>query len=256
MLPENNGYERKFDFPSRGRPPELFYIIATLPRTGSTWFSHLLWGSGCLGAPLEYLNFEPSGPYGFASEDPAAQYRLWREAIERRTSPNGVFGIKTFPVQLQLLADTNPPLLSEVMSALLRAGRIPRRVVYLLRRDRIAHTASFARAAMSGVWREEQEASLQDRPDYSEAALASVEQGIDHMAEAWESMFRDLRIDPLRIWYEDVVAAPEAAIAQVAAYLGVTLDPAAAIPVPEIRKQTGAEIGDWAERYAQTKGGT
>ncbi|MES2441218.1 MAG: Stf0 family sulfotransferase [Pseudomonadota bacterium] len=248
----DTGYEPGFDFPPGGRPTSLFYMIATLPRTGSTWLSHLLWGTGCLGAPLEYLNFDAEGPYGFAANDAAAQQRLWGEALDRRTSPNGVFGVKCFPVQLQTLAGTNPQLLSAVMSGVL-TGRVPRRIVYLLRRDRAAHIASFARAAMSGVWREEQEAGLARPLDYSQEALDSVGQGIDLMASVWEAMFRDLRIDPLRLWYEDVVARPAEAAAQVAAYLGIPLDPAAAVPVPEIRKQTGAEIGDWAQRYAQSK---
>jgi LPS sulfotransferase NodH len=241
------GYEPRFDFPPGGRPPSQFYMIATLPRTGSTWLSHLLWGTGCLGAPLEYLNFEPSGPSGFAADDPAAQQRIWRQAVQGRTSPNGVFGIKCFPVQLQLLADSNPPLLDEVMRALLSR----RRAIYLLRRDRAAHTASFARAALSGVWREEQEAG--QSAEYSARALAEVEQGIDAMAQAWEAMFRDLRIDPLRLWYEDAVADPAGTALQVAAWLGVTLDPAAAVAVPEVRKQSAPEIADWAQRFAESK---
>jgi LPS sulfotransferase NodH len=241
------GLEPRFDFPTGGKPPELFYMIATLPRTGSSWFSHLLWGTGCLGAPLEYLNFDPAGPLGHAATDPAAQNRLWEQALGTRTSPNGVFGIKCFPVQLQALEAVNPPLLGGVMRALLSR----RRAVYLLRRDRVAHTASFARAAISGVWREEQEAG--QTHDYSAATLASVERGIAEMTDAWEAMFADLKIEPLRLFYEDVVANPAEAAAQVAAYVGVPLDPAAAIAVPEIRKQTAPEIHDWARQYAESK---
>jgi LPS sulfotransferase NodH len=240
------GYEAKFDFPAPGRP-EHFYMIATLPRTGSTWLSHLLWGTGCLGAPLEYVNFDPAGPWAHAAQDPAIQQQLWLNAVQTRTSPNGVFGVKCFPVQLQTLAGVNPPLLDEVMRALLSN----RRAIYLLRRDRAAHTASFARAALSGVWREEQEAG--QTADYSPTALAEIEQGIDLMANLWEAMFRDLRIEPLRLWYEDVVADPAGTAARVAAYVGVPLDPAAAVAVPEVRKQSAPDIADWAQRYAESK---
>jgi LPS sulfotransferase NodH len=248
----DTGYEPRFDFPPGGKSTERFYMIATLPRTGSTWLSHLLWGTGCLGAPLEYLNFDSDGPYAHAANDPEAQQLLWNAALDGRTSPNGVFGIKCFPVQLQALATANPPLLAVVMRAL-HSGRAPKRVIYLLRRDRVAHTASFARAAMSGVWREEQEAGAHARPDYSKEALESVERGIDLMADIWEAMFRDLKIEPLRLWYEDAVAAPAETVAQVAAWLGVTLDPAAAISVPEVRRQTAPEIDAWARLYAEAK---
>ena len=56
----DTGYEAKFDFPARDRAPERSYLLATVPRSGSTYLSHVLWRTGCLGAPLEYLNFEPA----------------------------------------------------------------------------------------------------------------------------------------------------------------------------------------------------
>ncbi len=37
------GYETQFDFPSREAPPELIYLLASVPRSGSTYVSHLLW---------------------------------------------------------------------------------------------------------------------------------------------------------------------------------------------------------------------
>src|SRR4051812_43480431 len=81
----DTGYEGKFDF--AGRQPETAYLLATVPRTGSTFLSHLLWRSGCLGAPLEYLNFEPSGPFAFAASSPGEQRDLWQRLLWRRTSP-------------------------------------------------------------------------------------------------------------------------------------------------------------------------
>lgn len=245
------GYEPKFDFP-HGTPIQTFYLLASVPRTGSTWLSHLLWQTGCLGAPLEYLNFDPEGPYGHAHASPTAQQQLWQDALAARTSPNGVFGAKCFPVQLEALQESNPRLLSAVITALMRQPG-SKRIVYLMRRNRSAHAASFARAALSGVWREEQEAGLAQRPDYSEEALVSVDRGIDRMAAVWERTFRQLGIEPLRLWYEDAIADPETAKTQVAAYLGIPLDPAAAIAVPEVRKQSAPEIAAWADRYAESK---
>src|SRR3954452_13784534 len=63
----DTGYEGKFDFAPRVAGPERAYLLASLPRAGSTHFSHVLWRTGCLGALLEYLNFQPAGPYGFAA---------------------------------------------------------------------------------------------------------------------------------------------------------------------------------------------
>lgn len=244
----NTGYEGNYDFPRRADPPDIPYLLATVPRSGSTWVSHLLWRTGCLGAPLEYLNFVPEGPYGFASHSPENQMALWRSLLWRRTSPNGVFGIKCFPVQLHELEQTNPPLLRDLFAEILPQGR-PRRVLYLARRDRVAHRVSYARAILSGVWRHDQErGDPGESPEYSEAALATAEQLIESQSAAWEQMFEDLRIEPLRLWYEDILAAPAEAVAQIATWLGVAIDPAAEVAVPEIRKQREGNAGEWIRR--------
>lgn len=245
------GYEGKFDFPLWQGPPKLPYLFASVPRTGSTFLSHLLWRCGCLGAPLEYLNFEPSGPYGFVTHSPESQQRLWRSVVNRRTSPNGVFGLKCFPLQFAALQDANPALLDSVMRMLLPTGG-ERRVVHLYRRDRAAHAISYARAMLSGVWRKEQERAGQADPSFSAAAIGRAESLIDEQEEAWAAMYRDLRITPLELWYEDVVAAPNEALAAVADYLGVSIDSGRAVLVPEVERQSQDGVKQWTEQLRGT----
>jgi LPS sulfotransferase NodH len=243
------GYEPRFDFPVRSAPPELGYLLATVPRTGSTFVSHLLWRTGCLGAPLEYLNFDPSGPYGSAHGNPKAQQQIWAEAVARRTSPNGVFGLKGFPMQLQDLVESNPVLLASVMSALLPRGA-PARIIHLRRRDRLAHRISYARATISGVWRQEQEQGGSDEVAYSDAALATAERWLGLQEQAWNQMFAEMGIVPLTLWYEDAVAAPDATAAAVADHLGVALQPQAQVAVPPVRRQSQAGARAWVAQAA------
>jgi len=241
------GYEPEFDFPARDAP-ERTYLLATVPRSGSTYLSHVLWRTGCLGAPLEYLNFEPAGPYGHANRSPAEQTRLWHAALRHRVSPNGVFGLKAFPLQLEALQQNNPGLLREVMRQVVpsRAGS---RIVYLRRRDRTAHAISYARAMLSGVWRKEQEHAAMAVPDYSPVAVERAGRLIDGQESAWNAMFAELNLTALTLWYEDVVADPGKAAGEVAAYLGVSLDPRAevAIPMVERQSQDGARV--WAAKH-------
>ena len=245
------GYEGKFDFPAR--QPEIPYLLATVPRTGSSYLSHVLWRTGCLGAPLEYLNFDKDGPYFFAHDAPDQQDWLWRSVLRRRTSPNGVFGVKCFPIQLEALQQSNPALLSAIWSSLLPAGG-PGRIVHLARRDRLAHAISYARATISGIWRKEQETGARAEPEYSKEALATAGQWIEMQAQAWEEMFSTLRIEPLRLWYEDVAARPGEAARQVADYLGVSLDPAAVVEIPAVERQSEGGARAWAERHAAGDG--
>jgi LPS sulfotransferase NodH len=250
----DTGYEGRFDFPPRQAAPTVAYMLASVPRTGSTFVSHLLWRTGCLGAPLEYLNFDPAGPYFFAAASPAQQLSLWRSVLRRRTSPNGVFGVKCFPTQLQALQESNPELLGSVLSTILESQGGPRAIL-LGRRDKVAHAISYARAILSGVWRREQEADREPEVDYSEVAVERALGLIEAQSAAWDDMFRDLKIEPLRLWYEDVLDSPERTQRQVADHLGVALDPAAAVDVPAVEPQSRADSQRWAELYAGPRKG-
>jgi trehalose 2-sulfotransferase len=245
------GYEAKFDFPARNAAPERPYLLATVPRSGSTYLSHVLWRTGCLGAPLEYLNFDPAGPYGHASASPAEQQRLWLAALRLRTSPNGVFGLKGFPVQFEALQHDNPALLGHVMRQML-PSRAASRVVHLRRRDRTAHAISYARAILSGVWRKEQEHAAMAQPDYSPVAVGRAGRLIDEQEAAWEAMFADLKLTTLTLWYEDVVADPREAVAAVAAHLGVALDPGAEVEIPMVERQSQDGAHLWAAKHQQS----
>lgn len=252
MIGIETGYEGKFDFPQRVGGPDMTYLLASVPRAGSTYFSHLLWRTGCLGAPLEYLNFLPLSPYGFATASTELQQQLWRSVLRRRCSPNGVFGVKVFTAQLDKLDQDNPALLQDVMATMLPRDR-PRHVVYLRRRDKVAQAVSFTRAALTGVWRKEQEDSDPPAIDYSEERLEAAEREVASQEEIWRRMFSDLRIEPLCLWHEDVLADPEAATKQVASYLGVTIDPAAVVEIPAIEKQSKGDASAWIERYARSR---
>jgi trehalose 2-sulfotransferase len=248
----NTGYEGRFDFPPRVGGPERTYLLASVPRAGSTLFSHVLWQTGCLGAPLEYLNFEAAGPYGFAANSAPLQHELWRSVVRRRCSPNGVFGLKAFPQQLEDLQRSNPDLLGDVLAAMVPRDR-PRHVVYLRRRDRVAQVVSLARASLSGVWRKDQEQPGGVEPTYSREALEAAERGIELQERVWANMFADLRIEPLTIWHEDVLADPSAAARHVAAHIGVSIDAGASVQVPEVSKQSPGASTEWMARYGQAR---
>lgn len=242
------GYEERFDWPpvyGTRRP----YMLASVPRTGSTFLSHLLWRTGSLGAPLEYLNFEATGPYGSICDAPSAQLDHWQRILARRTSPNGVFGVKVFPLQMEVLGRANPSLLARAMRFLLAEGS-QSKVVQLRRRDTAGHAISLARASLSGVWRAEQERGQNsEEPTYSKAIVERAMRELQVQEQAWQQMYRETGISPLMLWYEDVVEAPEAAVGQVADYLGVELDPTATVDVPEIRQQDQAGAQKWRKRY-------
>jgi trehalose 2-sulfotransferase len=242
------GYEDKYDFPYREEWPRLGYVLASVPRTGSTYVSHLLWQSGCLGAPLEYLNFLPGSPYAFAHGSPEKQRELWRSLLHRRTSPNGVFGVKCFSAQFRELQQQNPQLLMDVIANLLPQGA---KLIRLKRRDRVAHAISYARAALSGVWHKVQENGDAPAVAYSDEAVDHARRLLDHQDADWDMLFREQGVQQLTLWYEDVLEAPEETVRSVANFLAIQLDAAAAVAVPPIKRQSQEDPALWAERYGK-----
>lgn len=247
------GYEERYDFPVRAVAPTIPYMFASVPRTGSSYLSHLLWQTGCLGAPLEYLNFVLEGPARLATNDPARQAALWHEMLHRRTSPNGVFGVKCFSLQMRELQQRNPRLLMDVMSTLLFRGPATR-VVRLRRRDAVAHAVSYARASLSGAWRKEQERGGAPVVDYSDEAVDRSRRSLEQQDADWDMLFSEMKIQPLELWYEDVVECPDQTVERIAAFLGATLDPAARITIPLVERQEQGDSRRWLERYGQRSG--
>ncbi len=246
------GYEERYDFPYRADPPEHAYLLATVPRTGSSFVSHLLWRSGCLGAPLEYLNFVATGPARLAIDSPEEQAALWRSMLHLRTSPNGVFGLKCFPTQLRAIQHSNPPMLVEVMNLLLFRGR-DTRVVRLRRRDQLAHAISYARAFTSGIWRKEQEEPSNGSVAFDEGAIDRARKMLGEQEGEWDALCAELGIAPLELWYEDIVDEPQPAVRAIASFIGVELDPAAAVPIYQVERQSQDDARQWRERYEAQK---
>ena len=92
------------------------------------------------------------------------------------------------------------------------------------------------------------------RIDYSEVAVERAERLIEGQETAWQEMFRDLKIEPLQLWYEEIITAPDEAVRQIAQHLGVDLIPDAAITVPAIVKQAETDAREWRERFTRAKG--
>ncbi|MFL6734780.1 MAG: Stf0 family sulfotransferase, partial [Sphingomicrobium sp.] len=173
----------------------------------------------------------------------------WRSDLQRRTSPNGVFGIKCFPTQMRELHQRNPELFGQVMAATLPSSR-EAFAIRLRRRDRAAHAISYARAALSGVWRKEQEGEEGVRVEFSAKAVEHARTLLDQEDAMWNQLFGSAGLQPLTLWYEEILEQPAEAVLAVARFLRVELDPSAAIAVPNVHKQAEEDPRLWAQLYA------
>ena len=230
-------YLEKFDFPLFCDTPTLKYMIAAVPRSGSTSFANTMWSTGCLGCPLEYTNLRGVGLMRDRFRHMHSK-EYWMQVQKVRTSPNGTFGFKTFIPDLVDILRSQPELLPLVDS---------RFVIYFTRRDKIAQAVSCYRASKTGGW--SFDSVLQGMAEFDFNSIAFHLSLIDVQEKDWESLFRAIDTDPLRLHYEDVIADPIKQTQVIADYLGVRLDPGMIVKTPLLKPQSDEANLRWISEF-------
>lgn len=240
-----------WDQPAPSGPPRV-YLVASLPRTGSTLLCNALWDTGRAGAPKEYLN--PMQRRDWARRRGGLRWELVRgpllgalgrwpwsdealgaylEQLLRLRSGGGCFGLK-------LHAHHHAALGARAPVRALLAGAA---VVRVSRQDRLAQAVSWARAQQTGRWAHWQRGW--GPPVYRraavDAALARIAAGEAH----WDHALAGQRT--LHLYYEELAADLQGALARVFQHLGLEGAPP---PVrPSLERQADATSLRWAERY-------
>jgi LPS sulfotransferase NodH len=240
------------------------YIVASTPRTGSTLLCRLLWDTGLVGAPKEYLNpmqirdwevrlggtgwtrwrnrllFGPA--VALAGRGRWSEARLHEHIArvrERRTSAGGLFGLKLHEHHFARFFGSG---CFDLESAL-----APRRWIRLRREDTVAQAVSWARALQSGRWASHQRFALP--VVYRRNQIARLEQEIGGQEAAWENFFASCEDEYLPITYEELSTDRVAVVRRVLDFLGV--EGAMQVPVPEpgLQAQADATNAAWIARY-------
>lgn len=233
------------------------FVIASSPRTGSTLLARMLWDTGRVGAPKEYLNpmqirdweVRYGGPLsrlthgllrgpavGLAGRGRWTDERLHRhlDRVRARRSGGGWFGMKIHWHHFERF--------------FVAPGRDPAAFlgdpvwIRIRREDRLAQAVSWVRAWQSGAWVRSQRVRIE--PIYDRAQITARLADIDAAEAGWDGVLAGR--DALDVTYEALSADPVGTTRRVLAHLGV-LD-AGPIAVP-LEKQSDAVSHAWVERY-------
>lgn len=256
LLDPRNGPE--WDLPPPTAPVEN-YVIASIPRSGSTLLSRLLWDCGQAGAPSEYLN--PMQLCDWERRFGGPRSRLlhgllwgpWVGAVAGRTgwslqrlrahldrvrwrrSRAGRFGLKLHLHHLRQHNGGAPP------ERLLG----PCRWLRIYREDRLGQAISWARALQTGQW-----ASWQ-RPTgpavYSRALIRRLLQQIDDHERAWDGILASR--PHLSMSFEALVASPGLALERALAALGHPAPGQVEPPPLSLKVQADALSDRWRARF-------
>lgn len=240
-------YSAEMDFGCYSGGPRLTYMLATIPRSGSTYCAIRLWQTGLLGAPMEYLNFRFVGDLlrrldyvpklaDEISEVGIASY--WEEIKRLRTSPNGVFGYKMFGVNYLEISRRVPGFLTQIA---------PDYVVYLTRRDLIGQAMSYSRAQRSRRWF----GGMSGTPEvlYDFDHIKKCISSIEEQKSSWERMFAIAGVRPIRIHYEDLLGDSNSVINALLFEMGIYPESGDELAIPVIERQTDGVSQEWRDRF-------
>jgi len=231
-------YSSDFDFMTRDILPYRQYLFAASARTGSTYLSLLMWKSGLLGAPMEYLNFDNSSGIfqRLGNGDPVL---YWQELKRHRSTVNGVFGFKMFVGNYKNTLRLYPELVSHIYGD---------PVIYLQRRDKIAQAVSLLKAIQSKSWFSVD--PLREAPQYDFAKLLKCYQQGLQQDEEWQKIFALTEARVIDLVYEDYILEPPSVVDHIIDEM--KLDRSQACEVPDfelIEKQADHINQEWYERF-------
>ncbi len=244
------------------------YMLCTSPRSGSTLLCALLKETGIAGRPGSHFH-EPSlgawladyglAPGAFATSEDALR-AVFDCARTRGEGGTGVFGLRmqrgSFPHFIAQADRLHPGLATD--RARIEAVFGPTLFISLRRADKLAQAVSRVMAGQTGLWHRHADGTELERlappqePRYDRRAITRHITDLARLDAEWEGWFAREGITPLRLDYESLARAPQAALAQVLEALG--LDPRQAEDIdPPTARLADATSRAWMDRY--TAGG-
>jgi LPS sulfotransferase NodH len=225
-----------------GIEPTRTYLIATTQRSGSHLLAHAMARAGAA-VPLEYANpFLAEVELMRRGRDITAYARraLLEEIRVRRTTPDGLFGLKAHWHHWEaVLSDVEAHRLLE-----------PQRVIHVQRRDLLRQAVSLVFSRRTGSWISFHEGRGKDPGPFDASAIDEALGLIIHEQRAWEVWFISTGITPLRLCFDHIAADPQRTALAAARYVD---EHRAAMPSPNApvalpQRQDDAIKREWLAR--------
>jgi LPS sulfotransferase NodH len=235
--------------PERPTRPSRSYFICGTARSGSWMLCGLLASTGVAGRPHEWFYVE--------TED--ANKEAWgvssfsdylRRVLDAGTTTNGVFGSKLMWAYAEGLFTRLQELGGGGSDLMALEGHFPDpRFIWLQRRDVDAQAVSFEKAIQTGHYHLWNASDSAPAPSYDDAKIAGLVREVTAHNAAWRSWFAANEIEPLYVWFEDLVADPVGVTRSVLEHLGVASE---GVPIRELTVSVRDRVNDeWLDSYRQ-----
>jgi trehalose 2-sulfotransferase len=238
--------------------PRISYIIGSVPRSGTHLLCSLLKSTGA-GSPREY--FLERGPTWTTWEErwgTSSRAAGLERIFQEHTTADGVFGFVVmwtyFDRVVQMLQEI--PAYSNLDAPQLFAEVFNRpKYIWLRRRNRVQQAVSWAIAEQTGLWiqRVGEKLQLGAKPRFDFNVIDGLYNLIAANEADWANYFGENHIEPLVLFYEDVVASNRDTAGRVLAFLGVPFADSFEIAQPTVQKQSTQLSEEWTEAYLKLK---
>jgi trehalose 2-sulfotransferase len=237
--------------------PAISYIIASVQRSGTHLLCSILRSTGIAGSPEEHFLSKPGETWEKRWRTPS-RVAYVQNVLRGNTAANGVFGTVVmrsyFERMLQMLREI-PAYKTLNGAELLSAVFCQPKYIWMRRRNHVEQAVSWAMACQTGVWTQKAEEKSKPRviPKFDFKVIDEWCNRIKAHDEGWENYFRENQIEPLVLFYEDVVASHRATAERVLEFLGLPFAPDIEIPPPAVEKQATRISEEWAACYLKLK---
>ena len=209
--------------------PAISYIIASVQRSGTHLLCSILRSTGIAGAPEEHFLSKPGETWEKRWDAPS-RVAYVQNVLRQNTAANGVFGTVVmwsyFERMLEMLQEI--PVYKNVNGAQLLAAvfRKPK-YIWMRRRNHVEQAVSWAMACQTGIWSQEAEKKSHPRaiPKFDFKVIDEWCSRITAHDDRWANYFRENQIEPLILFYEDVVASHRTAAERVLEFLELPFPP-------------------------------
>lgn len=235
----------------------ISYIVASVQRSGTHLLCSILRSTGLAGSPEEHFLSKPGETWEkrWRTSSRAAYVQ---QVLRQNTGTGGVFGTvlmwSYFERMLQMLQEI-PEYKNLTGAQLLAAVFDKPKYIWMRRRNHVEQAVSWAIASHTGVWTQKPEQNPQPRamPKFDFKVIDEWCNRIAAHDEGWANYFGENQIEPLVLFYEDVVASHRATAERVLRFLGLPFPPGLEIPQPAIEKQANQISDQWAASYIRLK---
>jgi LPS sulfotransferase NodH len=199
-----------------------------------------------------------------SAEDPPSDDVSWRppdfgmlldRALERGTTPNGVFGTKImwayFRDFVRLARRSGH---EHVGPYEVPATVFPhlRRYVWIRRRDTLRQAVSLWKALQTQRWRRDSDEEVGGRDlRFSFAAIDHLKLRIDEHNAAWEGFFEDCGVEVVRVLYEDLLGDYRDTMLRLLQEIGINISEGFAVGNPRMNRQANEHSEEWVCRYEE-----